>query len=53
MQTTDGNRDRVRLLGVDAPETNERNKPNEYDGITDTACLNTWETKPQSLRLIT
>ena len=42
VQTTDGNRDRVRLLGVDAPETNERNKPNEYDGITDTACLNTW-----------
>lgn len=38
----DGNKDKVRLLAVDAPETNGRNQPNEYAGITDTACLDTW-----------
>lgn len=37
-----GSRDRVRLLGVDTPETFATNKPNEYGDITDTACLKSW-----------
>ena len=35
----DGSSERVRLLGVDTPETYGQNKPHEYGGITDTACL--------------
>ena len=34
--------DRVRLLGVDTPETNGQNEPYEYDAVTDTACLDDW-----------
>ncbi len=42
----DGNVERVRLLGVDAPEKSaENNKPNEYDGITDLDCLAYWGIK--------
>jgi len=38
----DGTTDRVRLLGVDTPETYSANEPNEYGSITDTACLDWW-----------
>ena len=38
----DGTTDRVRLLGVDTPETNAANKPNEYGEITDLKCLTRW-----------
>ena len=37
-----GNREKIRILGVDAPETYSSNSPNEYDGITDTECLDDW-----------
>ena len=30
------------MLAVDTPETKQPNKPNEYAGITDTACLDLW-----------
>ena len=35
----DGSSDRVRLLGVDAPETHMSNDADEYFGITDVGCL--------------
>jgi micrococcal nuclease len=38
----DGAVDTVRLLGIDTPETFSPNKPNEYGGITDIACLDKW-----------
>ena len=38
----DGSTDRVRLLGIDTPETFSTNEPGEYGAITDTACLNDW-----------
>ena len=38
----DGSTDRVRLLGVDTPETSSQNKAYEYGYITDTACLDDW-----------
>ena len=41
----DGSTDRVRLLGVDTPEINAKNKPNEYKDITDLKCLNIWADK--------
>ena len=41
----DGSTDRVRLLGVDTPETNAANKPNEYRDITDLKCLTKWGDK--------
>ena len=41
----DGTTDRVRLLGVDTPETNAANKPNEYGEITDLKCLTRWGNK--------
>ena len=41
----DGSTDRVRLLGVDTPETNAPNKPNEYGDITDLKCLTRWGDK--------
>ena len=41
----DGTTDRVRLLGVDTPETNAANKPNEYGNITDLKCLTEWGNK--------
>lgn len=35
--------ERVRLLGVDTPEIEEaRNRPGEYDGITNLTCLTEW-----------
>ncbi|RLI81783.1 hypothetical protein DRP07_06645, partial [Archaeoglobales archaeon] len=41
-----GEVERVRMLGVDTPETTaERNKPNEYDGIADLECLAAWGKK--------
>lgn len=39
---SDGSNDRVRLLGVDTPETFQTNKPGEYGTITDTTCLDDW-----------
>ena len=38
----DGTTDRVRLLGVDTPETFGQNKAYEYGGVTDTGCLDDW-----------
>ena len=40
-----GMTDKVRLLGVDTPETNNQNKVNEYGTITDTECLQAWGKK--------
>jgi micrococcal nuclease len=38
-----GSIDRIRMLCVDTPETSaERNKPYEYDDITDLECLEYW-----------
>ena len=45
VQFEDGTTDRVRLLGVDTPETNAKNKPNEYGNITDLKCLTRWGDK--------
>ena len=42
VQSANGNQDKIRILGVDAPETNQPNKPNEYRGVVDTACLDRW-----------
>jgi len=33
---------RVRLIGIDTPETYSSNSPYEYEGITDTSCLSEW-----------
>jgi len=41
-ELSDGNKDVIRLLAVDTPETKAPNKPNEYAGITDIACLDLW-----------
>ena len=41
----DGTTDRVRLLGVDVPETNNPNKANEYGNITNLECLTKWGNK--------
>ena len=38
----DGTTDTVRLLGIDTPETQLPNAPNEYGLITDTTCLRHW-----------
>ena len=38
----DGSTDRVRLLGVDAPETSQKNRPGEHGDIVDTECLDDW-----------
>jgi len=41
-----GTIERIRFLGVDTPETSaSRNKPNEYDHITDLKCLASWGIK--------
>lgn len=37
-----GTVDRVRLIGVDAPEAGKPNKPGEYKGVADMACLDRW-----------
>ena len=36
---------RGRLVGVDTPETNAKNKPDEYRDITDLRCLTRWGNK--------
>ncbi len=42
----DGSIERVRMLGVDTPETTaSKNKPYEYDDITDLDCLAEWGMK--------
>lgn len=42
----DGSEDRVRLLGVDTPETHADNSPGEFEGVPETdagrACLADW-----------
>ena len=38
----DGTPDRLRLLGVDTPETYGQNKANDYGSITDVTCLDDW-----------
>jgi micrococcal nuclease len=42
----DGTEERVRLLGVDTPETYEDVSPDEFEGVPDTdagrSCLRTW-----------
>ena len=38
----DGTVERVRLLGIDTPETLSPNQPDEYETITDTRCLDGW-----------
>ncbi|MQF99198.1 MAG: nuclease [SAR202 cluster bacterium] len=40
-----GEMDRVRLLGIDTPETFSSNKADEYNGITDIECLDSWGEK--------
>jgi len=40
-----GGSDRVRLLGVDTPETFSSNKLGEYNGIADMTCLDAWGDK--------
>ena len=40
-----GESDRIRLLGVDTPETFSHNKLGEYNGITDMTCLDAWGDK--------
>jgi len=43
-----GTEEKVRFLGVDTPETEEdRNRPNEYDHITDLRCLTIWGLKAE------
>ena len=39
---TDGSIDRVRLLGIDTPETNSPNRAYKFGNISDTACLDSW-----------
>ena len=45
VQLPTGLRDTVRLIGVDTPETSKSNSADEYEGITDVACLDMWGTK--------
>ncbi len=46
IQFKNGTIERVRMLGVDTPETTaEKNKIGEYDGITDLECLAMWGKK--------
>ena len=42
VEAADGSRDKVRLLGVDAPEVHGPNQALEYGRIIDTACLDDW-----------
>ena len=48
VQLGNGKTDKVRLLGVDTPETNSKNKPGEYGTITDMECLTKWGEKATS-----
>ena len=43
-----GEKDKVRLLAVDTPETRQANKLGEYGDITDIACLKDWGEKATS-----
>ena len=49
----DGVEERIRLLGVDTPETSSKNKADEYLGITDTDCLDDWGDKATEFALQT
>ena len=40
-----GATDRVRILGIDTPETFSSNRADEYNGITDIECLDSWGDK--------
>ena len=40
-----GEKDKVRLLAVDTPETRQANKPGEYGDITNIECLKKWGNK--------
>ena len=42
VRLADGSTERIRFLGVDAPETFAANKSGVFDGVTDTACLDHW-----------
>ncbi len=45
---SNGTIEKVRFLGVDTPETElSRNKPDEYDHITDMECLTRWGLKAE------
>ena len=44
----DGSTDRIRLLGVDTPETYSSNEAYEYGDITDMACLDAWGSQGES-----
>ncbi|NJF24938.1 lamin tail domain-containing protein [Thermococcus sp. Bubb.Bath] len=45
---SNGTVEKVRFLGVDTPETElSRNRPNEYDHITDVECLTRWGLKAE------
>jgi len=46
-----GKSDRVRLLGIDTPETFSRNKAREYKGVTDIVCLDNWGDKATSFAI--
>ena len=43
-----GEKDKVRLLAVDTPETRQANKLGEYGDITDIACLKDWGDRASS-----
>ena len=43
-----GEKDKVRLLAVDTPETRQANKPGEYGDITDIECLKDWGNRATS-----
>ncbi len=45
VRLNDGKTDKVRLLGVDTPETNAKNKLGEYGSVTDMECLKAWGDK--------
>ena len=45
VQYGSGDIDRIRLLGVDTPETYSKNKPDEYEGVTNIECLDEWGDK--------
>ncbi len=38
----DGSEDRVRMLGIDTPETHAPNVTGEYGNIIDVECLDSW-----------
>lgn len=46
VEFADGTEERVRLLGVDTPETHTEVSPDEFEGVPDTeegrSCLRTW-----------